>query len=236
MNLRVQQKAERRSRILDAAREIIATRGYDALTMRELARVARVTVPTIYNLIGSKDELLRAAVQQQTAHFIEGIESAPRRTPASRVLSVVNLCIDELLREPRYYRSLLQLFFSAEAGKGPRDSVTNTLSEQFERALLDMAESGELASWTDVHALADRLGSHMRVTTLEWAHGGLSPEQLRSASLYGSCLLLLGVSRGRSAQELAQTALDSQGAARPREHSDGDRPDTAAAASHVRDT
>jgi AcrR family transcriptional regulator len=235
LNLRSQQKAERRSRILDAAREIIAMRGYETLTMRELARVARVTVPTIYNLIGSKDEVVRAAVQEQTAQFIRGIESSPRETPASRMLSVVNLCIDELLRQPGYYRSLLQLFFSAEGGEGLRDSVTRSISEQFERALLEMAEADELASWTDVHALADRLGSHVRITTIEWADGSLDAEQLRASTLYGSCLLLLGASRGRSAEEIKRCLLRSQPAARPSEHTDGGRHDTSVRASHLRD-
>ena len=52
------QMAERRQRILAAAREIIAGRGYEALTMRELARASRVTVPTLYNLIGGKQAVL----------------------------------------------------------------------------------------------------------------------------------------------------------------------------------
>src|SRR5688572_18582549 len=43
---------ERRQRILAAARAIVAARGYEALTMRELAQKSRVTVPTLYNLIG----------------------------------------------------------------------------------------------------------------------------------------------------------------------------------------
>ncbi|MGE4607774.1 MAG: helix-turn-helix domain-containing protein, partial [Myxococcota bacterium] len=62
MDLRTEQKAERRERILGSAREMIGARGYESLTMRDLARTARVTVPTIYNLIGGKEAVLFAAV------------------------------------------------------------------------------------------------------------------------------------------------------------------------------
>jgi AcrR family transcriptional regulator len=210
LNLRTQQKAERRSRILDAAREIIASTGFEKLTMRDLASAARVTVPTIYNLIGSKDELLRAAVQQQTENFIAGIESSPRLTPASRILSVVDVCIDELLRLPDYYQSLLRLLLTSHSGQGLRDSVTDSLSQEFERALGEMAEAGELAPWADPRALADRLGSHMRITAIEWATGKFDAERLRSAALYGTCLMLLGVSEGHSAVEIEACAQRSQ--------------------------
>ena len=215
MNLRLQQKTERRNRILDAAREIIASTGFETLTMRELARAARVTVPTIYNLIGSKDELLRAAVEQQTEGFIAGIDSSPRQTPASRILSVVNVCVDELLRLPDYYQSLLRLLLTSQTGDSLRNSVTDSLSQQFERALLDMAEAGELADWADPRALADRLGSHMRITAIEWAAGELDAHGLRSDALYGTSLMLLGVSEGESALELEACARQSQRCSEP---------------------
>ena len=46
--------AIRRDRILDSARSIIAESGFEALSLRDLAHRAQVTVPTIYNLIGNK--------------------------------------------------------------------------------------------------------------------------------------------------------------------------------------
>ena len=56
-----QQMAERRARILEAARGLIETRGYAALTMRDLAGASGVTVSTLYNLIGNKQAVLLAA-------------------------------------------------------------------------------------------------------------------------------------------------------------------------------
>lgn len=50
--------ARRRTLILDAARRIIGQQGFDALTLRDLARAAKVTVPTIYNLVGNKQAVL----------------------------------------------------------------------------------------------------------------------------------------------------------------------------------
>ena len=65
MSLHDEHKAERRARILQAARRLIARRGVQRLNMRDLAQEARVSVPTVYNLIGGKQEsAIRACGQR----------------------------------------------------------------------------------------------------------------------------------------------------------------------------
>ena len=59
-NKRAQSIADRKARILAAARAIIARDGYDALTTRGLAQAACVTVPTLYNLVGDKAAIISA--------------------------------------------------------------------------------------------------------------------------------------------------------------------------------
>ena len=102
MTLLAEQMAERRERILAEAREIIGARGFDGLTMRALAQAVGVTVPTIYNLIGNKDEVLFGAVAEQTDRFQHGIERS-----AGDLLAVEDATVRELLRMPGYYSSLL---------------------------------------------------------------------------------------------------------------------------------
>lgn len=51
-------KEKRRRRILDAARDILVAKGYEALNSRDLAKAAGVTTPTLYKLVGTKTEVL----------------------------------------------------------------------------------------------------------------------------------------------------------------------------------
>ncbi len=210
MTLRLEQKAERRTRILAAAREIIAEHGYPELTMRDLARKARLTVPTIYNLIGSKEAVLFAAVEEQTAGFVAAIQASRHTTPASRILSVVEACVGELLRLPRYYQTLLRLLLTSEVARETRGFVTLALTHEFERAIEGMRSAGELCDWADPRALASRLGDHMNMTSLEWAADELDARGLRAVSLYGASLILLGVTEGRGQQELRECAARTQ--------------------------
>jgi len=211
-----QQMAERRQRILSAARAIIAERGFEALTMRDLAAQARVTVPTIYNLIGGKDAVLFAAVEERTAEFLAGIETDDSGSAASRLLSVVESCNRELLRLPHYYQSLLRLLFTASSEHVVRADVYRTLGDQLRASLRSLAEAGELEPWVDVEALSEQLRQELVVCSMRWVSGELGPEGLRAAAIYGSCLLMLGVSRGEARREFEARAREVQGRARGR--------------------
>jgi AcrR family transcriptional regulator len=60
---REDKKSQRAEHILDHARAMIAEDGFDALKIRELAARAELTVPTIYNLIGGKSEILARIIE-----------------------------------------------------------------------------------------------------------------------------------------------------------------------------
>ena len=60
MGLREKNLERRRQRILAATRALIAREGADGWSMRKVAQAAEVSVPTLYNLFGSKDEIRSA--------------------------------------------------------------------------------------------------------------------------------------------------------------------------------
>lgn len=202
--------ARRRERILDAAREIIAQRGYEALTMRELAVAGRVTVPTIYNLIGNKEAVLIAAIDDQLSHFVAAIERERGEGAATGVLAVVESNVHELLRMPRYYRSLLMLLFTSDAAQQARQKVYHALRGQIARGVEQVRAAGDLQDWVEPRLLVDRLSAHLEATALQWASGTLGAEMLRATSLYEACIAMLGASRGASAGEFQRIAEQVQ--------------------------
>jgi AcrR family transcriptional regulator len=199
--------AERRERILEAAREIVAERGYEGLTIRELAQAAGVTAPTIYNLIGSKDQVLVAAVAELTERFVRGIERAE-----GDVLPIVDANLRELLRLPRYYRSLLQLMTTAKAAEPARRNVSRAVKDQLRAALGELAEAGGLETWVDLDALAVQLGGVLWSSSLAWAHGWVSDDAFGAQGRLGVSYLMAGVTRG----DARDAYLDAIRRAQPR--------------------
>jgi len=216
VKLREQKTAERRERILTAAREIIAEGGLDALTTRDLARRARVTVPTVYKLVGSKDEVLFAAVEDRTRRFLAGIGSHAEMRPEARALAVSRDCAAELIRAPHYYRAILLLMHSSDAGAEVRRSVGRTVVAQFEAAVSALGEADELVDWVDPRSVAERLGVGLTAVALQWATGDLGDGEFERTALLGTCMLLLGVCHGEARAAIEAEARGHLSPRRPR--------------------
>ena len=212
MELRARQMAERRERILAAAREIVAEHGIEGLSMRDLAQKSRVTVPTVYNLVGGKDAVLFAAVEEQTARFVAGIEETRGAGPVERILSVHESCVRELLRLPRYYRTFLRLLVASDAAGAIRNRVARALSAELARGVEALRDAGALAAWVEPAPLVALLHRNLNGVSLQWASEELDDSRLRAAALYGACCVLSGVCAGAAREAFAARAAELQGA------------------------
>jgi hypothetical protein len=76
--------------------------------------------------------------------------------------------------------------------------------------LLAAQKEGELADWIDARALSSTLYAQYMSTVLRWASGELTDEQFPPTAKLGLCLLLLGLTRGETAQRLKRLARESQ--------------------------
>jgi AcrR family transcriptional regulator len=208
--LLAKQMMERRARIVAAAQAIIGERGYAAITMRDLARASRVTVPTIYNLIGSKDEVVIAAVASRTAHYVERLAPSAHLLPAERVLAIVDAVCEEFLSAPLYYRAMLGMIYASPAAGALRARTSREVQLPLERALEELAASGELVEWADPRALANQIESLAQVASLRWSTGAIGDEDLRETSRYATALVLLGVCKGAARRQVETIARRSQ--------------------------
>ncbi len=217
MGLRTEQKEERRDRILEAARQLIATKGYEALTMRDLAESSGVSVPTLYNLCGPKDQLLFQAVSEEVDATIDGLGSGAgsRSKGLRRVLALLGVGHEEMSRRPTYYRALLSAAARSEPAREPLMAIGSRLGSELRDALDEMAEDGELEGWVETAALAQRLRAVCVSASLEWATGALTTHQLLPATRYEAGLALLGVTRG-AARTTVQRIVKKEQTARSR--------------------
>jgi AcrR family transcriptional regulator len=102
-------QAARRERVIDAALELAAEGGYDAVQMRDVAGRAQVALGTIYRYFSSKDHLLAAAQvelwRDQADRFLQRPPSGA--TAADRVVAVLERAMRGAEREPRRTAALV---------------------------------------------------------------------------------------------------------------------------------
>jgi AcrR family transcriptional regulator len=82
------QAAQTRSRILEAAKELFKTEGFDRVTINKLAKVAEVSMPTIYAIFKSKRGVLQSLIDdalppEQFAALVE--DSMKEKSPEKRI-------------------------------------------------------------------------------------------------------------------------------------------------------
>ena len=96
-------------RILRAAEDIFADRGYKAATTREIAKRAGVNIATIHYYWGSKDELWYAVIQRvmtRIAELTQGLLDLPADNLADGVTNIVGKLVDIFADNPNYARLL----------------------------------------------------------------------------------------------------------------------------------
>ena len=72
-------RAVRERQLLDLAEELFAERGYDGVSMDELARRAGVTKPVIYGVVGAKDEVFARCFERAGEELDSAMTAAVAR-------------------------------------------------------------------------------------------------------------------------------------------------------------
>lgn len=112
------EQQDRRRRLIDAAFELGAEGGYDAVQMRDVAVTANVALATIYRYFSSKDHLLAAAMTEWTAKLQGRVAQSPPRgdTAAEQMADVLHRACKAMERQPKLSVALVRALASADPG------------------------------------------------------------------------------------------------------------------------
>ena len=111
-------KAEKdiNDRIFDVAIELAEEGGYDNVRQRDVAARAGVALGTLYKRFRSKEDILSAALERETAKLERRMEKTPARgdTIEERLISFYNVVTRALCRRPHYARAVLRAMASGQ--------------------------------------------------------------------------------------------------------------------------
>jgi AcrR family transcriptional regulator len=119
---RARERQQLRARILDAARELFAAEGYDAVTIRRVAEKIEYTPPVIYQHFADKATLIREICYTDFREFgsqfreLLGLED-----PIDRLRRMGELYVEFGLTHPNHYRLM---FMTPPPADGPLDHRT----------------------------------------------------------------------------------------------------------------
>lgn len=161
------EQQDRRRRLIDAAFELGAEGGYDAVQMRDVSITANVALATIYRYFSSKDDLLAAAMTEWTARLRGRVAQSPPRgdTRVEQMVDVLTRACRAMERQPKLSEALVRALSSADTGV--RESGADV-----QRQIASMGD--EILADLDPQVRADILAAlgHVWYSTLvSWANG-----------------------------------------------------------------
>jgi AcrR family transcriptional regulator len=191
---RDQNRDDQRERILDAARSQFASRGFDAVTMAEVADVAGVARATVFNHFGSKVALVEAITENVFAHWAGMLEIAlaDERTPTPLLVRALfeqmGVGIEQFQGFHRgAFREIMKIQVGLEEG-GAAARTAEHAGELLERLVARGQERGELSRDFTPAELASALDSLSVGTINRWlyedASGSLRDRMRRAGEFF----------------------------------------------------
>jgi len=193
---------KRRADILSAARASLAENSYHGITMNDLALRAGVTKKTLYNVFGSKEELLSAAVRDVINQYRGADHDHEPGIPtliASRVRA-----IDQVLADPDYANAMTSALLQADSS---HELVTILITESIEftreQIAVDVA-AGLIDPELAIDTIAKQLVNQAWGINFMLEKKQFELNEYSSQSMTGLLLLLKGVTLGRRHEQISQ--------------------------------
>ena len=182
-------KERRRQNILSVARDLIAEQGFDALTISELAARSGVTIQTVHNLFGKKNDIVLELFRGLVDRVDEVLDEPELVDP----ISASEAFIDNLLAlygsDEAFYRAA---FMGGERlglfEHEMNDGIFRKSVRVAERLCHRAREHGYLQGRLDSRWLAQQLFGSQRLARQDWVSGYITIREYRQQALIGMLL------------------------------------------------
>ena len=176
-------KKLRRQRILDLAVHLIATDGIEGFTINRLARGAGVSTPTIHNLFGKKNDIIKELVSNLIQHMSGLTVQSPPIDPIENAKFFLGNMITEFEKNTDFFRVALM---SAEQLGLFHPNLPNGLFQEAQKVAAprkEWYESGLLLGNIEPSVIMKRVHNSNRLGRLDWASGYIDLNQMRQQVL-----------------------------------------------------
>jgi AcrR family transcriptional regulator len=179
---REREREEVRNKILDAARDLFASEGYEHVTMRAIAEDIEYSPTTIYNHFEDKDDLVRALCEEDFSRLLQVLrEEEPPQDPVEWIRRLGRAYARFGLELPNYYR-----FMFMTPNKGDHHEPMMACGQSFgilKQAVARAFETGQFRRgdantvaqvlWSSIHGAVALL---ITLRPEHWPEGPATPD------------------------------------------------------------
>jgi AcrR family transcriptional regulator len=207
-------QVNRRSAIESEAWLLMAERGYDGLTMRELSRRTGLSTRTLYEMYGGKDALLAEAFQERLRMLFARFESEISAKGLAHLTALNREITASITRGENFSRAYASILAS---NKISIYSIETPVTH-FRACLEEIREEGDLQDWVDTRFAARRLLLGQNALMIQWGSGAISSANLDPLYDLSSFEILHPMTRGATCEELEKRLQELHQQLAPLDH------------------
>ncbi len=184
-------KSKRRDHILACAGQIVIDKGYECLTLAEIAKSAGVTIPTIHNLLGKKSQIFDSLIEEMVTRLGIVLSHQPKGDP----LLAMEAFLNEIIALFQTNEALYKAAFIA----GEKTNQFDRTSQQgiFAKSLklttticTDGQKNGYLHGHIKPAVLGQQIFGCHRLARQDWMQGHIGLQAYQTQVLLGTSILL----------------------------------------------
>lgn len=165
---------QRRATILDAARSLILDRGIDKLVIADVAERADVSVATIYNLVGTRDRLLIALLDDVADTVRTRLADQPASEGIDGCVEVITAACETVIADAATVRTVLASVGAVAPDQWLTEGMGGVIKQRVDAAIELGHLSGELSS----AAITNGIHLGFRGALISWVFGLLADDEL----------------------------------------------------------
>jgi AcrR family transcriptional regulator len=202
--LRDEQRKERRQRILDVAEALVRETNGTSFTMVQLAKRARMSAPTPYNLFGSKGAILYSLLNRAMDDLLSSGAQLRGKAPASLgpVLAMENAA-NYFIGDPELFRPLYK-YQLGEYAREQRPAYMTRALDYWRHSLSGLIDEGCFATGVPLSAedVAVALLSHSIGVLDLWVQHEFTDREFRARMMQGGACIVYPATAGAARQQL----------------------------------
>jgi len=179
-------KELRRQKILDIARDLIATQGLDDFTLKKLATRAEVSLPTIHNLFGKKNDIVLELFRDLVVRIDKVLAEPDLLDPIASAEAFIEKLLELYSADEAFYRAA---FLGGERLGLFEQEMTDGIFKKSlvvaERLCKQAHDQGYLEGRVDTRWMAEQLFNTQRMARQDWVSGYIGLARYRQQVLIG---------------------------------------------------
>jgi len=193
---------DRRRRILEETRKMIAERGLAGFSMDEIGKRAGVAKRTLYNAYQTKERMIAIAIHEYFERYLTHIPYTGPVGSLQRNVERMVFVVNRNRQLRNYISALMSIYFSVEADSDIWTTMHSMAVESNLQWINSMKAKRQLQPWVDPQQLADDVVRLEYSIINDWSRGNIDDDDVVLHVVSACLTLACGAARGAARKQI----------------------------------